>query len=213
MSQRRIHAVAGVVGGRLVVAGGYSGDFTDGDELASVEAYTPTGWVRLPPMPHAAHFAKACVLNERFYVMGGITETSQDKVQVLEMSDENGFSWTVKADLPAERSVHGGAGGCVPVDGKVWLMGEACGDSDGEDEPEGGPRIVYIYNTNLDSWSAGPPLPPCYCDPDDCTAVLHAGEIHVVSGGAASAYRGGAWESIPGGHCAAYGTCGSVLLG
>ena len=71
LSQRRDGAVAGVVGGRLVVAGGYA----DGGVLTSVEAYTPTGWTPLPPLPHAAD-ATACVLNGRLYVMGGRTATS-----------------------------------------------------------------------------------------------------------------------------------------
>ena len=52
LSQRRTGAVAGVVGGRLVVAGGYG--VGDG-ALTSVEAYTPTGWTPLPPLPHAAY--------------------------------------------------------------------------------------------------------------------------------------------------------------
>ena len=68
MSQRRKDAVAGVVGGRLVVAGGYCGGYY----LSSAEAYTGTGWTPLPPMPHAAWLATACVLNGRLYVMGGI---------------------------------------------------------------------------------------------------------------------------------------------
>merc|ERR1712185_53220 len=97
LSQRRTGAVAGVVGGRLVVAGGYA----DGDGLlTSVEAYTPTGWTPLPPLPHAADRATACVLNGRLYVMGGV---ECNKLQVLEMSEENEFTWTVKADLPLKR--------------------------------------------------------------------------------------------------------------
>ena len=68
MSQRRSSAVAGVVGGRLVVAGG----FCHGVVLTSVEAYTGTGWTLLPPMPHAVDVATACVLNGRLYVMGGM---------------------------------------------------------------------------------------------------------------------------------------------
>ena len=50
MSQRRQRAVAGVVGGRLVVAGG----MCDAYPLSSAEAYTGTGWTPLPPMPHYA---------------------------------------------------------------------------------------------------------------------------------------------------------------
>ena len=44
MSQRRAAAVAGVVGGRLVVAGGMCRE----GPLSSVEAYTGTGWTPLP---------------------------------------------------------------------------------------------------------------------------------------------------------------------
>ena len=66
--------VAGVVGGRLVVAGGfYYGSLT------SVEAYTGTGWTPLPPMPHGA-LDSACVLNGRLYVIGG----AGNKLQVLQ---------------------------------------------------------------------------------------------------------------------------------
>ena len=67
------------VGGHLVVAGGYAEGL---GHLTSVEAYTPTGWTPLPPLPHAADDATACVLNGRLYVMGGL---GCDKLQVLEM--------------------------------------------------------------------------------------------------------------------------------
>ena len=89
MSQRRWDAVAGVVGGRLVVAGGYC----DGlwDRLSSVEAYTGTGWTQLPPMPHEAYDAPACVLNGRLYVIGGMYS---NRLQVLAMTEEDGLSWS-----------------------------------------------------------------------------------------------------------------------
>ena len=93
LSQRCL-AVAGVVGGRLVVAGGY----VDGGDR-HVEAYTPTGWTSLPPLPHAARDATACVLNGRLYVMGG---EDCDKPQAR-WSEENGFSWTVKAERRSAR--------------------------------------------------------------------------------------------------------------
>ena len=60
MPQARSAAVAGIVGGSLVVAGG---EFGVGGILASAVAYRPTtGWTALPPMPHAAWRATACVL-------------------------------------------------------------------------------------------------------------------------------------------------------
>ena len=143
LSQRRRDAVAGVVGGRLVVAGGYADGF---DDLTSVEAYTPTGWTPLPPLPHAASGATACVLNGRLYVMGGF---GSNKLQVLEMSDENGFSWTVKADIPS--AVRYAAASAV-MDGKLWLVGGA--------RPGGIDESVFVYDTAGDSWAVGrAPLP------------------------------------------------------
>ena len=143
MSQRRAAAVAGVVGGRLVVAGGWAGVDVGVASLTSVEAYTPTGWTPLPPLPHATTAATACVLNGRLYVMGGIF---CNKLQVLEMSEENEFVWTVKADLPDVR--HGAAS--AVVNGKVWLIG-------GEDQDIESTDSVFIYDPEGDTWTTGPP--------------------------------------------------------
>ena len=140
MSQRRSGAVAGVVGGRLVVAGGWCG----GHRLSSVEAYTGTGWTPLPPMPHAAVLATACVLNGRLCVIGG---ANSNRLQVLEMTEENGLSWSRKADLPADRC---GAASVVH-EGKIWVMG---GEMDGE-----ATASVCVYDPSDDTWAAAPPLP------------------------------------------------------
>ena len=137
MSQRREGAVAGVVGGRLVVAGGCC----DGDGLlTSAEAYTGTGWTPLPPMPHTATWqATACVLNGRLYVMGGY---DSNKLQVLEMTEENGLSWSRKADLPAERC---GAASCMH-EGKIWVMGGLVNFQSS--------ASVSIYDAEGDTWEA-----------------------------------------------------------
>ena len=177
LSQRRNSAVAGVVGGRLVVAGGF---LLDDGSLTSVEAYTPAGWTALPPLPHATTGAAACVLNERLYVMGGVR---CDKLQVLEVSEESEFSWTVKADLPSER--HSAA--CVVFDGKIWLMGGRVPLELDADEEEFADEFdiqnnftssVIIYDPNLDSWEAGPDLPVAV---SWCSATTHDGEIHVFA--------------------------------
>ena len=53
--------VAGVVGGRVVVAGRRGGRASGFVDLTSVEAYTPTGWTPLPPLPHATNWPRrAC---------------------------------------------------------------------------------------------------------------------------------------------------------
>ena len=181
LSQRRSGAVAGVVGGRLVVAGGFA---RDGGRLTSVEAYTPTGWTPLPPLPHAAYNATARVLNGRLYVMGGESK----KVQVLATSEETEFSWTVKADLPTARR---GAAGAVH-DGKLWLIGgEVCADDEHTDYE--GTESVLIYDTGLDSWAAGPPLPRAVAQG---RATVFDGAIYLFSEEGTFVYREAAWTEV-----------------
>ena len=193
LSQRRVGAVAGVVSGRLVVAGGYCGLVTG--RLASVEAYTPTGWTPLPPLPHAANKATACVLNGRLYVMGGVL---CDKLQVLEMSVENGFSWSVKADLPAWRF----DAASLVHEGKIWLIGGCINWVP--------IASVLIYDLEADSWGTGPALPRATCG---ARATTLNGEVHVISSDGHWAYRGDAWVDVPGGPGPQRCACAGVLLG
>ena len=107
-----------------------------------------------------------------------------DMLQVLEMSEENGPSWIVKADLPAARW---GAASAV-VDGKVWLIG-------GEDQDRESTDSVFIYDPEVDTWTTGPPLP--FTVQSGC-ATMHNGELHLIhrnwrDAGFVSIYRGGAW--------------------
>ena len=207
LSQPRQGAVAGVVGGRLVVAGGYGGYDDDAAKLTSVEAYTSTGWIPLPPLPHAAWNATACVLDGRLYVMGGI---HCDKLQVLEFSEEkrrvrrrgahggNPFSWTVKGNLPAKRD----SAASAVFDGKIWLMGGVvyAYDDDGDEvQPDNGPATVVIYDVQNDTWATGPELPRGICG---CDAQILAGEIHVTGendNGEPMTFRygGHGWEEVP----------------
>ena len=210
LSEGRRGAVAGVVGGRLVVAGGSA---IGADALTSVEAYTPTGWTPLPPLPHAADSATACVLNGRLYVMGG---HGCNKLQVLEMSEEHGFSWSVKADLPAYR-YHAAS---AVVDGKLWVMGGVAYHAEDEDEDEGDRRTasVLVYDTASDTWATGMPL--AHPMQNSCAAV-HDGELWLKTYADMHVHRNGAW--VESADRRAYvenadtaiedTTCQSVLLG
>ena len=198
LSQRRAAAAAGVVGGRLVVAGGFAPGL---GSLTSVEAYTPTGWTPLPPLPHAAYIATACVLNGRLHVMGG---TSSKKLQVLEMSEENEFSWTVKADLPAPQydaasTVH---------EGKLWLMGGIVNGASSS--------AVSIYDNEADSWMAGPDLPDTTNGGARATTTLN-GDLRVTCYHATWVYRNARWEEVQDEDdtfpATRYSVCESILLG
>ena len=151
--QARSWHVGGVVGGSLVIAGGY-GDFYA--SLASAEAFSPaTGWTSLPPMPRAAYLATAVVLGGRLYVAGGL---GCDKLQMWD-----GTAWTLKADLPAKRY----SAASVAVDGKMWVIGGYVRD-------EGDTASVIIYDPETDSWMTGVPLP----EPrKGCRATVHTGSI------------------------------------
>ena len=195
LSQRRQCAVAGVVGGRLVVAGGFGGP--DVGNLTSVEAYTPTGWIRLPPLPHIATAATACVLNGRLYVMSG---GACDKLQVLETSEEHGFSWTVKADL-SHRSY--GAASAV-YEGKAWFIGD---------------RALGVYAPANDTWAAGPPLPRLHklvhnnFEPAITATAILDGELCVVTSYGILTLRNGRWVAVSTRRSTAFPTCASLLLG
>ena len=209
MSQRRTGAVAGVVNGRLVVAGGYCGHH----DLTSAEAYTGIGWTPLPPMPHAALFATACVLNGRLYVIGGV---GSNRLQVLEMTEENGLSWSRKADLPANRSF---AASVVHQD-RIWVMGGKLND-----RPT---TSVLTYDAGADVWGTGPPLPaPCACcraAPLDGGVFLfdHRRSLRPAAGAhratpvglTAYAYKNAAWSEAARPPRAVFvSACGGVLLG
>ena len=117
MGQGRTGAVCGVIGGSLVVAGGFN--LTEGLHK-SAEAYSPaTGWTPLPPMPHATYAAAACVLNGRLYVAGGV---GSDKLQMWD-----GTEWRVLADLPATRQQAAGVAldAALQLDLAPVLEGEA----------------------------------------------------------------------------------------
>ena len=160
-------------------------------------------------MPHAAFVATACVLNGRLYVMGGI---NSNRLQVLEMTEENGLAWTVKAELPDRRY---GAVSAVHQ-GKIWVIG---GTVDGQPSTS-----VITYDADADTWATGPSLPsPC----------VHGSVTSIDGGiflhGAANGHGGGTrafeyvtearhgprWERADAGGTEGlvHTVCGSVLLG
>ena len=202
MNQRRAGAVAGVVGGRLVVAGGKC----DGRRLSSVEAYTGTGWTPLPPMPHATYLATACVLNGRLYVIGGV-DRNRPRLQVLEMTEENGLSWSCKADLPAARC---GAASCVH-EGRIWVMGGCDGIGDMQQILHTVTASVLIYDAEAGAWGAGPPLPS---RSSFGSATTTEGAIVLFDSDRMFEYKDAAWSVVDAEEEFVYSAiCGSVLLG
>ena len=135
--------------------------------------------------------------------MGGV---DSNKHQVLEMTEENGFSWAEKADLPATRS----NAASIVHEGQIWVMG---GRVDGSASGS-----VITYDADADAWETAPPIP----NPprvgrataiDGCI-LLHApyrGDWQRVT-----MYKDAAWsdvEVIGTGSGSGGAPCGTVLLG
>ena len=209
MRQGRSFAVAGVVRGRVVVAGGVSsyGDAT----LASAEAFTWTArqlegtWIPLPDMPHETERATACVLNGQLHVIGGLG--IEEKLQVLEMTEQDELSWSCKADLPEDHQRFDPA--TVVHNGKIWVMG---GSNDEER-----PSSSSTYDAENEVWESALPLPsPC----SQCCAATAEGGIflfHTDEVFEKHGRRSPRWSVVhPGGAQgpnSRFAVCGSLLLG
>lgn len=117
MPFRRGAMAAGVIGDRLIVAGGADGV---GNETDRVDAYSfrTRTWERLADMPTGREHTGAAVVGGRLYVVGGRSGDADD-LRVAERYDPRQDEWTSLPDLPV------GAGGlsALAVDGKVITIG------------------------------------------------------------------------------------------
>ena len=138
------------------------------------------------------------MLNGRLYVMGGL----DCALQVLEMSEENEFTWSVKADLPAARY----RAASIGHEGKIWLIGGVVNHQANSS--------VLIYDIDADSWGTGPALPRAT---DRVRAATMNGELCVNCRSQQESftwiYRNPEWAEGPGGFDGGYGALASILLG
>ena len=137
--------------------------------------------------------------------MGGM---DSNKLQVLEMTEENGWSWSCKAELPALR--YGAAS--VVHNGRIWVMG---GHEGVDEQPS---ESTITYDAEADTWETAPPLPYglTYCSAatteDGIISLFH--EVGLTHGCRVLQYRNAAWSQpteLP--TAATRAVCGSVLLG
>lgn len=132
-------AVAGVVGGKLVVTGGRAPGIRAVDQrpLASTEIYDPADnrWTAGAPLPTARGSLAAAVLNGRLYTFGGETAAR-------EVSDDverfDGVRWQALPPMP--QGAHGL--GAVAHGGAIYVMGGFTGPSDAVGSES---RALYRY--------------------------------------------------------------------
>ena len=129
--------------------------------------------------------------------MGGM---GCDKLQVLQWSEENGFSWSVKAGLPNAWRRRTSAAS-VLHEGEIWVIG-------GSDHSIPTSSVV-IYDIEAESWATGPVLPRAASGP---RATTLNDEVHVISQHGCWVRRNAAWVEVPGGPVAMFPACVSSPL-
>lgn len=139
----RSRAAAALVGGRLYVVGGETGQ-GDSDVL---EVYDPTFdvWQRLSPRPVAARSPAAAALAQQVIVVGGCSGDAP-------LADAHAYHpvedvWTAIAQLPEPRC----GGGLAAWQGHLYFIG----GWDGEVVRDS----VYVYDPTQNRWQEGAPLP------------------------------------------------------
>jgi N-acetylneuraminic acid mutarotase len=110
MPEPRSDYAAGVLGGKLIVAGGTfwtgaKGNWIRKQFSASTHAYDPVSqkWEKLPDLPSPLATAGSAVVADRLFVVGGFTGAAVNrKVFVLELRDQR-YAWKVLGEVPFDR--------------------------------------------------------------------------------------------------------------
>jgi N-acetylneuraminic acid mutarotase len=121
MPTGREYPAAGVIDGKLYVAGGAVGWLASSIETTDVlEVYDPalSSWTGASSMPTPRSGAVAGVIAGKLYVAGGVDDAST-ALSVLEVYDPASDSWTSGSPMPTPRAE---ATACV-IDGKLYVLG------------------------------------------------------------------------------------------
>jgi N-acetylneuraminic acid mutarotase len=172
---------AGVIGGKLYVAGGKtpdSGVVVPCHPVNVVQEYDPVlnAWTTKTHMPTTRQDAGAAVIGGKLYVVGGQTQDNGGWSNVLEVYDPVADSWATKAAMPTAR--RGLA--VAALDGKLYAMGG-----------EGATGVldtVEIYDPALDKWETSTDL-TLQLKLVGAMAVADGGKIY-LAGGLNDQYKG-----------------------
>ncbi len=127
MAQNRAAFVAGEIGGRLYVAGGYGmvwnaifGEYAGG-AVRSVEVYDPARgrWRRRASLPQAVSGAAGAALGGLLWVTGGIVDGGSSPRAAVLAYDPARDRWARRAPLPSPRRLHAAAA----VGGRLCVFG------------------------------------------------------------------------------------------
>ncbi len=159
-------SASALIHGRFYVAGGIVGDTTTA-AAAVLDPATMT-WSAIAPMPRPRNHTASATDGERLFVFGGRGPGSGDANVVadgyadVQIYDPRSDTWIVSdgssgapQPLPQAR---GGMGKAVWLNGEFWVIGGETVSGAGATKGHTFTR-VDIYNPQVNSWRAGPPLP------------------------------------------------------
>lgn len=164
MPQPRTEVTAGVLGGRIVVIGGFDGFART---TATVQIYDPraNAWSMGPPLPRPIHHAMAVTLKDRLYVIGGLSGPRLQPTDRAFVFD--GRAWRAIAPLPEPV----GAAGIAVLDGRIHVVGGAGSRGDF--------AAHYVYDPAADGWTPRAALPSAR---DHLAAAVLDGRLYVMGG-------------------------------
>ena len=180
----RTEVTAAAVGGRIVVAGGFS---QDGRASAHADLYDPAAdrWSRLPDLPIAVHHAMAASDGRRAYVVGGYAiGTALTGASRRVFSIRPGESrWSELPRLPVSRA----AGGAAVVGGRLYVVGGTFGAT---------PQLArrsFVLDLRTRRWTAFAGVPQ---QREHLGAAALGDRIYVLGGRTAAARfkRADAWD-------------------
>jgi hypothetical protein len=171
---------AGVLDGRLIVAGGrtpwdgQNGQYADHRDTGAAWVLAPGArkWEPMPPLPTPRNSSAAAVLNGRLHVAGGrvVRPGGLQNLPVHEAWDPARDRWVTLAPMPQPRGGHAAA----VLGGKLFCFG---GESFG---PEGRTHDeVFAYDPVADRWEQAASMPvPLH----GLGAVAADSAIHLLGG-------------------------------
>ena len=167
MPSGRDRAAAAVIGGTIVVMGGW--DSESQETSVATEAYDPASdsWQARAAMPNGRMGLAAATIGGEVYAIGGWSSATQAVMGVVEVYDPQEDRWRTASPLPLARSGLAAAS----VGGRIY----AIGGWDGEQVS----NAVTMYDPQSDGWTAVAPLPTARAG---LAAVVVDGKIYAIGG-------------------------------
>ena len=141
----RAAAAVAVVGNKIVVAGGRTGD--PGKDVLPTEVYNGASWQDATPIPTPGDHLAAASDGTYLYVVGGEKLSSSFALAAVQRFDPASGKWTQLPSMPAAATNVGAAivgGQLIAIGGETF---------------SGVLNTVRALNLTTDKWSSLPPLP------------------------------------------------------